>query len=168
MKIRLSRMATGVCVIAAMALMSGVCWAIYYDLGPSKDEWGLKYDVAVSEADGDKLNVTFTLTDAGRLKPTYSIELIALSKQIDSQGGRTYDRKAPFELKTTKEGKQVGQVQITKDIADRAKIRILTQNVDGKRYSSASYYDIPLQKHLNKGSATDTPVASPPSKKVAR
>ena len=34
-----------------MVLMSGFSWAIRNGLGPSKDEWKMKYDVAVSEAD---------------------------------------------------------------------------------------------------------------------
>jgi hypothetical protein len=100
MSIRLSRVATGVLVLAAMALLPGLCWAVYYQLGPSKDEWGLKYDAAVSDADGDNATVVFTLADEGRLKPFYSIEVVAFSKP-DSQGGRTYDVKAPIEDSAT-------------------------------------------------------------------
>ena len=73
-------------VVAAIVLMSGRSWAIYYGLGPSKDEWGLKYDVEVNDADRDTLTVVFTLADEGRLKPFYSIELIAFSKR-DRQSG---------------------------------------------------------------------------------
>src|SRR5260221_6849144 len=90
MSIRLSHVATGMLVVAAMVLMSGRCWAIRNGLGPSKDEWKLKYDVAVLEADGDKLTVVFTLADEGRLKPIYSLDLVVFSKQTDNQGGRTY------------------------------------------------------------------------------
>jgi hypothetical protein len=167
MSIRLSRLATGVLVVAAMALLPGLCWAVYYGLGPSKDEWGLKYDVAVSDADGDKATVVFTLADEGRLKPFYSIEVVAFSKP-DSQGGRSYDVKAPIELKPPKDGKRIGQVQISKKFAGHAKIRILTLTVNGQRQKSASYYDIPLQKYLNKGSTTALPLASPPTSKVSR
>ena len=86
MSIRLSRLATGMLVVAAIVLMSGRSWAIYNGLGPSKDEWGLKYDVEVNDADGDTLTVVFTLADEGRLKPFYSIELVAFSKH--GQSGR--------------------------------------------------------------------------------
>ena len=173
MSIRLSRLATGVLVVAAIVLMTGRCWAIYHALGPSKDDWKMKYDVEVNDADGDTLTVVFTLADEGRLKPFYSIELIALSKQTDSQGGRSYDVKAPLELKATKDGRRVGQVRIRKEFADRAQIRILTLTVDGKRQTAgAAYYDIPLKKLLNKAPATPPEVASPltpPSKsKVTR
>ena len=153
--------------------MSGRSWAVYYALGPSKDEWGLKYDVEVNAADGDKLNVVFTLADEGRLKPIYSVTVVAFSKP-DSQGGRSYDVKAPIELKPTKDGKRTGQVQIRKEFADRAMIRILTLTVDGQRQTAgAAYYDIPLKKFLNKAPAAASPqappsIAAPPASKVTK
>jgi hypothetical protein len=169
MRNRFSRVASAMLVAAAIVLMANCCWATFFGLGPSKDEWGLKYEVAVSEADGDTLTVVFTLADEGRLKPIYSVDLIALSKQTDSQGGRSYDVKAPIEFKTTKDGRRAGQVQIRKEFADRAKFRILTQNVDGKRQTSgAAHYDIPLKKYLNQAPAEPSPIAAPPASKVKR
>jgi hypothetical protein len=163
MSIRLSRLAMGILVVAAVVLMSGRSWAIRFGLGPSKDEWGLKYDVAVEDADSDTLTVVFTLADEGRLKPIYSIDLVAFSKQTDRQGGRSYDVNEPIELKPTQDGKRVGKVQIRKGFADRAKIRIITLTVDGKRQpSGGAFYDIPIAKYLKKAPAPPT-VASPPS-----
>lgn len=115
MSVRLSRLATAVLVVAAIVLMPGRSWAIYDVLGPSKDEWGLKYDVQVNDAGGDTVTVVFTLADEGRLKPFSSIELFAFSKETDNQGGHAYDVKAPIELKTTKDGRRAGQVQIRKE-----------------------------------------------------
>ncbi|MGD9724465.1 MAG: hypothetical protein AB7O59_24320 [Pirellulales bacterium] len=169
MSIQWSRLAKGVLVIAAMVLMSGRSWAIYYGLPPSKDEWGLKYDVSVTEVDSDTLTVVFTLADEGRLKPLYSIELVAFSQQLDRQGGRSYDVKSPFELKPTEGGKRSGQVQIPTRVADRAKIRILTHMVDGKRQpSGGAYIDIPIQKYMKKAPGEASPLAAPPSSKVTR
>jgi len=169
MNIRFSRWATGILVVAAVALTAERCWAIYQGLPATKDEWGLKYDVAVSDADSDTLTVVFTLADEGRLKPYYSIELVAFSKQVDSQGGRSYTVKAPFKLKDDGDGKRVGQVQVRKEFAEGAKIRILTQMVDGKRQpSGGSYWDIPLKKYLKNASATESPLATPPRSKVKR
>ena len=88
MKLRFSHVATGILAVAAIVLMADRSWAIRHQLGPSKDEWGLKYDVAVTDAGDDKVTVVFTLADEGRLKPIYSVELTAFSKQTDSQGGR--------------------------------------------------------------------------------
>ena len=156
MSMRFSRAAMGVLVVATLALLPGICWAVYHELGPSKDEWGLKYDVEVSEADGDKANVVFTLADEGRLKPLYSIQVVAFSKP-GSDGGRSYDVKAPITVKPTKDGQRVGQVQIPKEFADRAMIRILTLTVNGRKQTSASYYDIHLRKYVDKEGAEASP-----------
>ena len=173
MSSRFSRLATGVLVVAVVVLMSVSSWAVYYPLGPSKDEWGLKYDVEVNAADGDKLNVLFTLADEGRLKPIYSATVVAFSKP-DSNGGRTYLVKAPIELKTTKEGKRAGQVQIRKEFFDGAMIRILTLRVDGRpQTAGAAYYDIPLKRFINKTPVAASPeavpsIAAPPTSKVTK
>src|SRR5689334_1434852 len=99
MRILQSRLAMGLLVVGALALLSDRSWAVYHALGPSKDDWKLKYDVEVNAAEGDKVNVVFTVADEGRLKPFYSINVVAFSKQTDSQGGHAYDVKAPIELK---------------------------------------------------------------------
>ena len=158
-------------MVAAVLLMAGRCLATYYPLGPSQDEWGLKYDVHVTAADGEKMNVLFILADEGRLKPLYSATLVAYSNP-DYDGSRSYLAQTPIVLKPTKGGKLAGQAQISKELIDRAQIRILTFSVDGKQQTAgaASYY-IPLKRFLNK-----TPVAasasapesssSPPTAKV--
>lgn len=169
MRIGLSHVAKGMLVVAAMALMTGTCWAIYYALGPSSDEWGLKYNVKVSEADSDNLDLVFTLIDEGRLKPIYKIELIAFSKQTDSQGGRSYDVLVPLKFKV-EDGKRVAQVQLKKEFADRGHFRVLTQMVDGKRQpSGGAYYNIHVSKYWNEdGPVAPSPLASPPASKVKR
>ncbi|HEX4132330.1 MAG TPA: hypothetical protein VHZ24_20025 [Pirellulales bacterium] len=160
--------------MAVVVLMAGRSSAVFYELQPSKDEWGLKYDVELNAAAGDTLNVVFTLAHEGRLKPIYSITVVAFSKQTDSQGGRSYDVKAPIELKTTADGKRAGQVQIRKEFLDRAKIRILTLTVDGRpQTAGAAYCDIPLKKFLQKNPATvsrEAPRsnAAPPASKVTK
>ncbi len=106
MSIRFSRWATAMLVVAISLLMSGRSWAIFNGLGPSKDEWGLKYDVEVTSADRETATVVFTVADEGRLKPFYKIELIAFSRETDSQGGHGYDVKTPIELKTTQDGRR--------------------------------------------------------------
>jgi hypothetical protein len=162
---RFFRLATGMLMVSAIVLMSKCAWAIYYGLGPSKDEWGLKYDVEVQDSGSDMLTVVFTLADEGRLKPFYSLELIAFSKQADGQGRRSYDLKAPIELEETSDGKRIGEVQMRKELVDRAKIRILTQMVDGKRQpSGGAYYDIPITKYVKKAPVARVPAASSPQR----
>lgn len=171
MSIRFSRRAIGGLVVAAVLLMAGRCFATYFPLGPSKDEWGLKYDVEVTATDGDKLNILFTLADEGRLKPIHSATLVAFSNP-GYDGGRSYLANAPLVLKPNKQGKLAGQTQISKEVMDRAQIRILTLSVDGKRQTAgaASYY-ISLKRFLNKtpvAASASAPVSlpSPPTAKV--
>ena len=167
-----SRLVVGVLVAIAVASMPGSSWAVFYPLGPSKDEWGLKYEVEVNAADGDKLNVRFTLADQGRLKPIYSATVVAFSDPISNSGAYLLD--ARIDLKSTKDGKLTGQVQIPKRLADRAQIRILTQTFDGQWQSAgARLYYIPLKKFLGSAvvaAATKAPpsTASQPASKVTK
>ena len=173
MNIRISRVAMGLLAAAAIVLTAGTSLAVYYELGPSKDEWKLKYDVELSAAAGDMVTVEFTLADEGRLKPIYSIEVVAFSQQLDGGGGRSYVVKAPIVLKAAKDGRRVGQVQIRKEFVNRAVIRILTLTIDGQRYQSASYYDIPLSRYLNNGAVVagrqmSPSIAAPPAANVTK
>jgi hypothetical protein len=160
MSIRRFRFVTGLLAIAVLALVAQRAWAIYYALGPSKDEWGLKYDVDVEDAGSDMVTVKFTLIDEGRLKPVHSVSLSVLDKQRSSQASRLHRVKGRLELKPTSDGKRVGQIQIRKEEVDLATLQVLTQRVDGKFQSAgAAYFDIPLAKHLN---AADSPAVAAP------
>ncbi|HEY4261543.1 MAG TPA: hypothetical protein VGM98_15345 [Schlesneria sp.] len=159
MSFRFPRLATSASFVVAVVLTSGFSWAHFYELGPSKDEWGLKYDGEVT-ASGDKLNVSFTLADQGRLKPIYSVSVVAFS-DLRSDGGRTYLVNTTFDLKPTQDGKLTGQLQISKEFADRAMIRILTQTFDGKpQPAGARYYQVPLKKFMKKTLAPAPAAAS--------
>lgn len=170
MGFRRSPLATAVRVAAAVLLMSGLSWAVYYELGPSPDEWGLKYEGQIT-AQGDKVNITFTLNDPGRLKPIYSCMVTALSNP-DRNGSRTYLLKAGLPMKPTNDGRLTGQVQINRDVADRAMVRIFTFTLDGqKQTQGARYYDIPLRKLVKPAPAAaqspaPTSTVSPPVRKT--
>ncbi len=167
MNIRFSRLATGVLVVAAIVMMSSRSWAVFYPLGPSKDEWGLKYEVQLSQSGGDTVTVFFTLADDGRLKPFYSATVVAFSKP-DENGSRTYDVKAKIDMKPTQDGKRAGQVQIRKQFLAEAKIRILTLTVNGRpQTAGAAYYDIPLKNYINQAPNEPT-VAAPQSPNATR
>jgi hypothetical protein len=158
MSFRFSLWARGVLVVVAVVLISSVGWAYFYDLGPSKDEWGLKYDVEVT-ANEDKLDVLFTLANQGRLKPIYSVSVIAFS-DLTPDGGRTYLMNTPFDLKPTKDGKLTGQLQIEKKYLNRAMIRIMTLTFDGRPQSDgARYYQVPVKKFLKTAPAAASPQA---------
>jgi hypothetical protein len=91
----------------------------------------------------------------------------------DRDGARSYLAKAPIDLKPAAGGKLTGQAPLRKELIDRAMIRILTLTFDGRRHSSASYYDIPLKKFLKPAAVAAAPkaptsLASPPSSKVTK
>ena len=152
MVFRFLRLATGLLVVIAVVLMTSRSWAHWYGLGPSKDEWGLKYDGEVDAANSDKLTVHFTIADQGRLKPIHSVFVMAFSNP-DRSGTNLV--KTSITLKPTVDGKLTGQVEVGKEFADRAVIRIFTMTVDGRSHmagpmAGARYFDISLKKFLKK------------------
>lgn len=165
----------GLLVVIAVVLMTSHSWAVWYALGPSKDEWGVKYDVEVDTTQGDKLAVHFTLADQGRLKPIHSVFVMAFSNP--NQTG-TNLVKTPITMKPTEDGKLTGQVEVAKEFTDRAVIRIFTMTVDGRSQmagptAGARYYDIPLKKFLKKAplaasSPSGSSIALPPAPNVAK
>ena len=167
--------ATGVLVVIAVALMTSRSWAHWYQLGPSKDEWGLKYDGDVHAANGDELIVQFTIADQGRLKPIHSVFVMAFSNP-DRTGTNLV--KTSITMKPTEDGKLTGQVEVGKEFADRAVIRIFALTVDGRSQmagptAGARYYDIPLKKFLKKGplaasSQSGSSITPPPASSVAK
>jgi hypothetical protein len=156
MNLRLSRLATSGLVVAAVLLIAERCFAVFFPLGPSKDEWGLKYEVEASATAEGKVNVLFTLADEGRLKPIHSATLVAFSNP-DYDGSRSVLADTPIVLKPNKAGKLAGQAQINKELVDRAQIRILTLSVNGKRQTGLASYYIPLKKFLNKAPVSASP-----------
>jgi hypothetical protein len=165
MSIRFLRWAAAMLVVAVMLLTSGRSWAIYNVLGPAKDEWGVKYDVQVNDNGGDKVTVVFTLNDEGRLKPFYSVELIAMNPEVDGQGGHGYDVKTKFDLKPTPDGRRVGQLQVSREFLDRCQVRILSDKFDGQAQQWLACYEISVKKFIDKEPAS---VASPPGSRVTK
>ena len=152
MVFRFLSLATGVLVVTAVVLMTSRSWAHWYNLGPSKTEWGLKYDGKVDAASADKLNVHFTIADQGRLKPIHSVYAMAFSNP--NRTGRQLV-KTPISMKPTRDGKLTGKGEVRKEFANRTVIRIFTLTVDGRSQmagptAGARYYDIPLKKFLKK------------------
>jgi hypothetical protein len=97
------------------------------------------------------------------------IQLFAFSKETDNQGGHSYDVRAPIELKTTRDGRRAGQVQMGKEFVDRAQIRILSRMFDGQPQTSGfACYEIPIKKFLKKAQGAAPPLASPPASKVTK
>ncbi|MFO0820044.1 MAG: hypothetical protein U1A77_18995 [Pirellulales bacterium] len=135
-----------VIVWAAMLLAPTSAWAVYFPLSPSSDDWGMKYEIVLSDMEEEQVNVTFTLTNAGRLTPIHSATVVAFSQPL-SDGGRSYLVKVALDLKVASDGSARAEVLIPKKHVEKCKIRILTLHVDGRRQTAgAAYYDLPLKK----------------------
>ncbi len=150
MPVRSLPLATGVLLVIALVLMTSRSWAHWYELGSSKDEWGLKYNGEVDATSGDKLIARFTIADQGRLKPIHSVFVMAFSNP-DRTGTNLV--KTPVTMKPTEDGKLTGQMEVGKEFTGRAVIRVFTLTVDGRSQmagpmAGARYYDIPLKKFL--------------------
>jgi len=162
---RISRRAIGMLAVAIVLLTAAQSYAVFFPLGPSKNEYGLKYDVQLTEAGGDMVTVAFTLIDEGRLKPVYSYTVTAL--RPTGGGSFAYDVKSKIALQPTADGKRAGQVRIRREFLGKATIRVLTLSVDGKHQSAgAAYYDIPLNRFTIKPAAPTT--AASPAVKVIK
>jgi len=168
MNIRISRRAIGVLAVAIVLLSAAPSWAVFFPLGPSKDDYGLKYDVQLTDAGGDMVDVAFTIADEGRLKPVYSYTVTAL--RPTGGGSFAYDVKSKIALQPTTDGKRAGQVRIRREFVGKATIRVLTLSVDGKHQSAgAAYYDTPLNRYTVKATAAAAPTAAaPPAVKVIK
>jgi hypothetical protein len=154
----------GLLAVAMVALVAERALAVFYPLGPSEDEWGLKYNVEVEDAGGDMVTVKLTLLDEGRLKPVHSARLGVLIKERSNSQSKTYSIVGRLDLKPTADGKRVGTIKLRKDQVALGSLELITQHVDGRfQARGAATYDIPLAKHMN---GTDSPaVASPPQAK---
>lgn len=167
--------AAGWLVVIAVLLMTSRSWAVWYALGPSKDEWGVKYAVEVDAAKDDKLSVHFTLADQGRLKPIHSVFVMAFSNP--NQTGENLVKTA-IPMKPTEDGKLTGELEVEKKFADRAVIRIFTMTVDGRSQmagptAGARYYDIPLRQFVKKvpvaaSAPSGSTIAPAPASNVAK
>jgi len=105
----------------------------------------------------------------GKIEAPFFDRTDALSKETDSQGGHTYEVRAPIVLKPTHDGQRAGEVQLRKEFADRARIRILSDRVDGQPQQSGwACYEIPLNKFLNKAPAAAPSLAAPPATKATK
>lgn len=175
MRFRFTPSMMGVLAVTAVILLTSRCWAHWYDLGTSKDEWRLKYNGEMEAAHGDKLSFRFTIADQGRLKPIHSVYVMAFSNP-DHTGRQLV--KTPITMKPTEDGKLTGQGEVGKEFANRAVIRIFTLTVDGRSQmagptAGARYYDIPLKNFQKKPPMAASPpapssVASQPKSKVTK
>jgi len=132
--------------IAVVAIPTSFALAEGFQLGESKEELKLKYDISVYDHDTGRVTIEFTLIDAGRITPITSVDLSIPSEEKHDSGGFKSDLTMSMALGKVG-AKQVGRVHIRKDWAERAEIRLKTGHLDGKQEPLTWYYhSIPLKE----------------------
>lgn len=129
---------------AAVALSASFAWALGFQLGESKEQLKLKYEVSVKDHSTSRVTITLSISDQGRLKPLDSVDLM-----IPGQEG-TGPVDLSVSLATSEEnGKQVARVHVLKELAMRAEIQLKTHRLDDKQEPLTWYYhSIPIAEYL--------------------
>ncbi len=129
--------------VVAILLSASVALGLGVQIGQTKDELGLKYDLAATVHDSGRVTVRLTIADQGKLKP-----LDAVSLQIPSSDKSGYSDLS-VSLATDKvDGKLVATAHLSRELADRAAIHLQTHSSpNGGPRSDRSwyYYSIPLR-----------------------
>ena len=135
-------------VLAAIVLSANLAWALGLELGESKEQLKLKYDVSVVDHGTGRVTITLTIADEGRLAPLdRGVELLIPSKE----GPGYVDLSVSLNRRKV-EGKQVVSVHLTKELAERASIQLNTDTLDGKVAPLTWYYhSIPIARYLKEG-----------------
>lgn len=146
-----------------LVLPSTLALALGFQLGESKQQLELKYDVSVYDHDSGRVTIEFTLEDEGRLKPINSIDFHIPSAEKHDGGGFKSD--LTVSMATSKEGeKRVARIHIRKDWASRAEIHLKTNYLDGKQEPLTWYYHaIPLKSLVARAKPHETVTSIPSS-----
>jgi hypothetical protein len=131
--------------LVMMVLSANLAWALGLELGESKEQLKLKYDVAVVDHGTGRVTITLTIADEGRLAPLdRGVELLIPSKE-----GTGYVDLSVSLNRRKVDGKQVVSVHLTKELAERAAIQLNTDTLDGKVAPLTWYYhSIPIARYL--------------------
>jgi hypothetical protein len=131
-----------------MLLAGNSVWALGFELGETKEQLKLQYDVAIADHGTGRVTVTVTIADEGRLAPLdRGVELV-----IPSQDGTGHVDLAVALERRKVDGKQEMRVQLTRELAERARIQLQTNTLDGKQSPLTWYYHaIPVAEYIKEG-----------------
>ncbi len=134
-------------VLAALVLAAGAAWAMGFQLGETKEQLRLKYDVSSVDHGTGRVTVNLTIADEGRLKPLDSVDLV-----IPSNDGTGFvDLSLPLATRKVG-GKLLASVHLKRELADRAEIQLRTSTLDGKKEALTWWYHvIPIAKYIKNG-----------------
>ena len=137
-------------VFAAIVLPASLVWAIGFQLGETKEQLKLKYDVSVKDHGTGRVTVVLTIADQGKLKPLNSVVLVVPGK--DRKDGSGYVDLSLSLATREVDGKQVVRVHLLKELAERAEFQLRTSHLDGKQEAWTWYYHvIPIAEYIKDG-----------------
>ncbi len=121
--------------LAGVAFSASHAWAIGFELGQSKEELGLKYEVTAVVHESGRVSVTLVIADQGKLKPLQSVKLA-----VPSQDGTGYFDLSVLLATSESDGKLTARAHLSRDLAERGSIQLVTRTVDGKEEPRTWYY----------------------------
>ena len=129
---------------AAIVFSASHAWALGFPLSQTKEELGLKYEVSLVDHGTGRVTVHLTIADQGKLKPLQSVQLA-----VPGQDGTGYFDLVVSLATTNSEGKLMARAHLSKELAQRASIRLTTWTLDGKKENRTWYYHpIPVSEYI--------------------
>ncbi|MEX1231427.1 MAG: hypothetical protein WEB58_14365 [Planctomycetaceae bacterium] len=133
-------------VVGSVVVAANVAYALGLQLGESKEELKLEYDIDAADHGTGRVTVTLTIADEGRLKPLTDVYLV-----IPDEGGSGYSDLSLALATEEVDGKQVVRAHLKKELAERAQIQLRTSMIDGKASPRTWYYHvIPIADSIKK------------------
>ena len=121
-------------------------WAL--QLSQSKEELELKYDIDCVTHSSGRVTVNLTINEQGKLKPIHDIQLAIPS----DDGTGHFDLSVSMATRNV-DGKLHARAHLSRDLAERADIRLvtLTSPTTGKKSPRSWYYHlIPVAEYIRK------------------
>lgn len=122
-------------VLAVVFLSTSLACALWLELGETKEQLKLKYDVSLVDHGTGRVTAKLTLDDEGRLKPVFEVRLTISG----TDGTGRPDLSLPLAI-IREDGKQFVEVHLKRELAQRAVIQLMTSGLDGKIEPLNSYY----------------------------
>ena len=137
-------------VLAVIALAANFVWALNFELGETKQQLKLEYDVVVKDIGANGYLIDLTIANQGRMKPLSDVGLCVYGKEMTNQG-RSPVIDLALSLAPRKEGDKLSvHFQLNREWAERAEISLLTSHLDDQKLVESCYHVIRLREHLKK------------------
>jgi hypothetical protein len=140
----LRRLGVTISVFALGLFVAAPAHGMGEELGQTKEQLKLAYDVSCIEHGTGRVTVNLTIADEGRLKPLTAVELL-----IPGEGGTGFvDLSIPLAVRKV-DGNSRVDIHLKREWAMRAEIQLRTRTLDGKSEPLTWYYhSIPIGKYL--------------------